>query len=460
MRLRSAWVLLSLLHALGCGSTPDADPDAGALDGAALCRSDVDCDDGVFCNGVERCMRDAVSADARGCLQFVSPCFEGQTCDEVMARCTTDCAVTRDADGDGFDAIECGGTDCDDAARERNPAAPEVCDAGDLDEDCDPETFGVRDADGDGYPDARCCNGDVCGSDCDDTSAAVNPLAVDTCDRAMRDEDCSGVPNDRAGGCECFDGDTQPCESFGACLAGVQTCVDGRFAACSISPIAEICDGRDEDCDGTIDEGLTVQCWPDADGDNLAPASDAATVCPDPVRTASPWFGCPANRVGIEPSSPDTIDCDDTSPVVRAAISCGVDGDADGYGGPAIRVCPAPDGATCPTGHAASTNDCCDTDARAFPGATAWRGTSRTGCGGFDFDCNGTVTLELARGLACGVFTVGETACNTRNGEFMAAPHFDSNMATDCGTTIPYIIGCTYTGTCQNVTESRLVRCR
>ena len=37
----------------------------------------------------------------------------------------------------------------------------------------------------------------------------------------------------------------------------------------------------------------------------------------------------------------------------------------------------------------AAADDCCDTDASAFPGQTAYFGMPRA-CGGYDYDCNGT----------------------------------------------------------------------
>jgi hypothetical protein len=83
------------------------------------------------------------------------------------------CAIP-DKDGDGFDAIMCGGADCDDMRALVRPSATEICDPANVDEDCDPTTFGDLDSDQDGYVDAECCNqspnGDIrCGNDCNDT---------------------------------------------------------------------------------------------------------------------------------------------------------------------------------------------------------------------------------------------------------------------------------------------------
>ena len=95
-----------------------------------------------------------------------------------------------DVDGDGSKAQWCGGDDCDDDDRRRYPGATEVCDPEDVDEDCDPTTFGERDADRDGAFDARCCNQGNCGDDCDDNRASTNPDVPETCDSV--DNDCDG----------------------------------------------------------------------------------------------------------------------------------------------------------------------------------------------------------------------------------------------------------------------------
>ena len=71
------------------------------------------------------------------------------------------------------------------------------------------------------------------------------------------DNDCDGVPNNPPGGCDCVNGQTQPCGSdVGECVAGTRTCVNGGWpAACDgeRGPADEVCNGRDDDCDGRTD---------------------------------------------------------------------------------------------------------------------------------------------------------------------------------------------------------------
>jgi hypothetical protein len=71
------------------------------------------------------------------------------------------------------------------------------------------------------------------------------------------DEDCNIV---------CEEGATEACEytgpegteDVGACVAGTRTCVSNSWSACTgeVTPGSETCNGVDDDCDGSTDEGL------------------------------------------------------------------------------------------------------------------------------------------------------------------------------------------------------------
>jgi hypothetical protein len=107
-----------------------------------------------------------------------------------------------DHDGDGHASYGDGGDDCDDYNADRYPGNVEICDARDLDEDCDYSTGGSRDADGDGFVSSDCRNVDSSGNvyaqgrDCDDFRANVHPLAPDHCNG--RDDNCDGGIDDDA----------------------------------------------------------------------------------------------------------------------------------------------------------------------------------------------------------------------------------------------------------------------
>lgn len=117
------------------------------------------------------------------------------------------------------------------------------------------------DADGDGAPVGPDCPS-ATDLDCDDTDPTINPYAPEVCGNAI-DENCSGGADE---GCPSCDG-PRPC-GLGECT-GVQECTDeGGWTDClpHVEPQPERCgDGRDEDCDGSIDEGCACTCATDAD---------------------------------------------------------------------------------------------------------------------------------------------------------------------------------------------------
>lgn len=164
--------------------------------------------------------------------------------------------VSADGDGDGHRSIVCGGDDCDDADPNRYPGNTELCDADDHDEDCDPLTFGARDGDGDGANDAACCNLDAtgarhCGSDCDDADARFSPGAPGTCGLcplpSQGPELCNGLDDDCNGSVD--DGAAEVCTAHGS-----GSCIAGRCVIAS-------CDGGYHRCgDGCLDASSTDHC--------------------------------------------------------------------------------------------------------------------------------------------------------------------------------------------------------
>ena len=272
-------------------------------DAGERCATTADCDDQVFCNGRELCQPGSSEADERGCIGAVrDACFAAQLCNEVTRTCATDCVVTLDADGDGVEAVECGGADCDDANAARYPGHPEVCDTSDIDEDCDPRTFGVRDQDGDAYPDALCCNVDAttevrtCGGDCDDTRSGVHPSVPEVCNGT--DDDCDTMTDEDVPFVDYYtdaDGDgygALDATPLSAC--SVQPAMATNHTDCDDASVGvrpgqtEVCNGRDDDCDGEIDDGTCID----------AATSDAGSVARDAAvdagsdRGRGPSSGC------------------------------------------------------------------------------------------------------------------------------------------------------------------------
>jgi hypothetical protein len=232
------------------------DTDAG-VDAGPMCTSDVQCDDGVFCNGAERCVDGACRAG--------SPACGGAGCDEATRFCEG--CLEPDRDHDGHDRVECGGRDCDDA--DALIPRDELCDPDDVDEDCDATTVGTRDFDRDGHVDASCCNvaGDdiSCGTDCNDRDVAVYPGATEICDG--RDQDCDGRIDEDAGQTYYRDFDRDgygTTETMIACSMPTGWASDPgdcNDMAAAVNPAStESCDGRDNDCNGVVDDILGAEC--------------------------------------------------------------------------------------------------------------------------------------------------------------------------------------------------------
>jgi hypothetical protein len=85
--------------------------------------------------------------------------------------------------------------------------------------------------------------------DCNDNDPSVNPGMIDNCDG--KDNNCNGK----------IDEDAAPAGCMTECGIGKKYCKDGVYQGCDApTPKDEKCDGKDNDCDGKTDEGLTKKC--------------------------------------------------------------------------------------------------------------------------------------------------------------------------------------------------------
>jgi hypothetical protein len=83
------------------------------------------------------------------------------------------------------------------------------------------------------------------------------------CQKVAADDATIALCLPKSGSCECTwdkEGETRPCEAtndFGAC-PGLETCdPEAGWSQCDAAePAEELCDGQDNDCDGTVDDGL------------------------------------------------------------------------------------------------------------------------------------------------------------------------------------------------------------
>jgi hypothetical protein len=263
------------------------------------------------------------------------------------------------------------------------------------------------DGDGDGFGDPAteviACDQPTAtvpdGGDCDDADAAVNPDADELCDGI--DNDCDGSIDDAtsvdastwyadADG----DGYGDASSSQAACsqpkgyVSDNADCDDGDSA---VSPAgSEVCDGVDNDCDGTVDEDDATDAptwYADSDGDGYGDASGTDVACSAPTgyvadntdcddAAGSTYPGAPEYCDGVDSDCDGTLDEDDATD----AQTWYADSDSDGYGDPLTTD------VACyqPSGYVGDDSDCDDTVDRVHPGADEY-------CNGVDDDCDGTV---------------------------------------------------------------------
>jgi hypothetical protein len=380
----------------------------------------------------------------------------------------------NDSDGDGVVDLH----DCDSADPGNFPGNTETCDG--VDNNCNGtidegvEQTWYLDADGDSYGDsnifvAACSqpSGYVAtSSDCDDSTAAVNPGAVEACNGI--DDDCDSAIDEGLAVLTWYldaDGD-----GYGDSNSSVLACTmpSGYVAAsgdcasldASVNPgVVEVCNGIDDDCSGTADDGLAFLTWYlDADGDGYGDSNSPLIACSMPSGHAAASGDCADGDAAVNPGaaevcngidddcdstipadettdadsdgSPQCADCDDgdgdnfpgnTEVCDGADNNCDsqvdegaaapttwyADLDGDGYGDPTASSVACAGSA--PAGAVTTGGDCDDSAANNFPGNTEV-------CDALDNDCDGVDGNGISGGCAVAVaMTVGDGFVCRRN---------------------------------------------
>ncbi len=207
----------------------------------------------------------------------------------------------RDVDNDLHEALAVGGTDCNDTDPATYSGATEIPYDG-VDQDCNGSD--LNDVDGDTYPKY------ATPGDCDDNNAAVNPGATEL--QNAIDDDCDGKVDEDFD----IDGDGQT-ELAGDCDPNDPDVYSFSGPESDVSTgAAALTDGKDNNCNGDIDESYLT----DSDGDGVTPA---AGDCNDDSGST------PVSGTLINPSATEVMDGVDNN--CDGQIDEGFDGDGDGY---------------------------------------------------------------------------------------------------------------------------------
>jgi hypothetical protein len=278
------------------------------------------------------------------------------------------CDFCTDVDNDTY----CNYADCNDNNNAIHPGATEICDG--IDNNCIngiDEDFFVGRSCVEGVGDCTALGAMVCSTD--GLSSLCNAVpgtpSVEVCD--SRDNNCDGQTD------EGYALNQSCAVGIGACAAsGTTVCtVDGLGTECGEvpgTPAPELCDGLDNDCDGQTDEDFAL-------GQNCVEglgecAANGTTIC------SNDGQGTACNAV---PGTPSPEICDgldnDCNGLIDFTFFADTDNDLYGDVGATAQGCSAP------AGYVANSADCDDTNNVINPDA------SEVTTDNIDNNCDGLV---------------------------------------------------------------------
>jgi hypothetical protein len=363
----------------------------------------------------DNCANSENDLNATGCVKYYTD-VDGDTYGVGTAQCT--CSPQ------GQYTAKLAG-DCNDKEVAVSPSQTEKC-LDLVDNNCNAQTDEAgcqgcstyfKDADQDGFgldADKQCLGKPTfpytayVGGDCNDDPAKggskQKPSATELCNSI--DDDCDGQTDPTGtSGCQFFypdaDKDTYGAQVSAMCLCAASAtytvtktgdCNDGDAA---VNPgKVEVCDGKDNNCNSNIDEGVLVTYYKDQDGDKFGGVT-TAQACAAPVGFAAASGDCNDFNKAIYPTALEACndlddDCDSLIDEGLTTQAIYKDNDGDKFaslGASSMQKCNVPVGWTIAkdiNGDAKSDWDCDDTDITTYPGAADTCGDGK------DNDCDGS----------------------------------------------------------------------